>query len=222
MKPTTRPRIKICCINSVEEAWQAIEQGASALGLVSHMPSGPGVISEDLITQITHAAPPGVATFLLTCLQDAQSINAQQQRTRANTVQICDRQESGTYDDLRRAMPGIAIVQVILVCGAESVEEATAVAPHVVALLLDSGNQSLSVKELGGTGRVHDWNVSRQIREAVEIPVFLAGGLNPQNIPQAVDEVGPYALDMCNGVRTAGRLDPGKLSQVFSVVNSLR
>ena len=221
MRPTSKPRVKICCISSLEEAWQAIEHGASALGLVSHMPSGPGVISEDLITQIADAAPPGVATFLLTCLQDTQSIISQQRRTRANTVQICDRLESGEYDDLRAAMPGISIVQVIHVCGVESVEEAAAVAPHVDALLLDSGNQSLPVKELGGTGRVHDWNVSRRIRETVDVPVFLAGGLNPQNVVQAVEVVRPYGLDICSGVRTAGRLDVEKLSQVFTVVNSL-
>jgi len=216
MEPTKKPRVKICCISSLEEAWMAIHYGASALGLVSDMPSGPGVIPEDLIAQITAVVPPGVASFLLTSRQDTASIIAQQRRVRVNTIQICDRLESGGYEDLHRAMPGVAIVQVIHVTGEKSIEEAVSVAPQVDGLLLDSGNQSLPVKELGGTGRVHDWSVSRRIRELVDVPIFLAGGLKPDNVVEAVRQVGPFAVDICSGVRTEGRLDEVKLSEFFS------
>ena len=215
MKATTKPRVKICCIGSVGEAWMAIDQGASALGLVSEMPSGPGVIPEDLIREIAAVVPPSVSSFLLTCQQRAASIVAQQRRSGVNTIQLCDRLESGSYDDLRRALPGIAIVQVVHVTGPEAVREAVAVAPHVDAVLLDSGNQSLSVKELGGTGRTHDWSLSRRIRGALNVPVFLAGGLNPSNVAEAVRQVGPFGVDVCSGVRTAGRLDEAKLSNFF-------
>jgi phosphoribosylanthranilate isomerase len=200
---------------SVEEAWMAIRLGASAVGLVSEMPSGPGVIAEDLIARIAAAVPPAVSTFLLTCQQDASAIIEQQRRTRANTIQICDRLERGRYEDLREALPGIALVQVIHVRDADAIEEAAAVAPDVDAILLDSGNQSLAVKELGGTGRTHDWNLSRAIREAVDVPIFLAGGLNADNIAEAVGHVAPFGVDVCSGVRTAGRLDATKLSNFF-------
>jgi phosphoribosylanthranilate isomerase len=210
------PRIKICCISSLEEAWAAIRAGASALGLVSSMPSGPGVIPEPLIAQIAAAVPPPIATFLLTCSQDARDIIAQQRRCRTNTVQLCDRLTAGSYADLREALPGVSLVQVIHVTGEESLEEALSVAPHVDALLLDSGNQSLAVKELGGTGRVHDWSISRRIREQVRIPVFLAGGLRPENVGEAIRQVGPFGLDLCSGVRTEGRLDSEKLARFFS------
>jgi phosphoribosylanthranilate isomerase len=210
------PRIKICCIASVEEARAAIRAGASALGLVSSMPSGPGVISESLIAEIAAAVPPPIATFLLTCGQDAGDIISQQRRCRTNTVQLCDRLTSGSYADLRGAMPGVSLVQVIHVTSEESLEEALSVAPHVDALLLDSGNQSLLVKELGGTGRVHDWSVSRRIREQVRIPIFLAGGLRPENVREAIQQVGPFGLDLCSGVRTAGRLDEEKLGRFFA------
>jgi phosphoribosylanthranilate isomerase len=210
------PRIKICCIASVDEAWAAIRAGASALGLVSTMPSGPGVISEAMIAEIAAAVPPPIATFLLTCGQDAGAIIAQQRRCRTNTVQFCDRLTSGSYADLRGAMPGLSLVQVIHVTGEESLEEALSVAPHVDALLLDSGNQSLRVKQLGGTGRVHDWSVSRRIREQVRIPIFLAGGLRPENVREAIQQVGPFGLDLCSGVRTAGKLDEEKLGRFFA------
>lgn len=219
MNFTMTPRIKICCIASVEEARFAVRLGASAVGLVSAMPSGPGPIPEPLIADIAAAVPPPVATFLLTSLTDAGAIAAQQRRCRTNTIQICDRLESGRYDDLRTALPGISLVQVIHVTGPESVGEAVAVAPSVDAILLDSGNQSLEVKELGGTGRRHDWSLSRAIREAVPVPVFLAGGLTAGNVREAVETVGPFGLDVCSGVRTAGRLDPDKSGAFFAAVH---
>src|SRR5215211_8444836 len=220
MKPTANPRVKICCIASVEEAWLAIEHGASGVGLVSAMPSGPGPIPETLIAEIAAVIPPGVSSFLLTCLQDAASIVDQQRRLRVNTIQLCDRLPSGAHRELREALPGVSLVQVIHVTGPEAVEEAIAVAPQVDAVLLDSGNQSLTIKELGGTGRTHDWSLSRKIREAIEVPLFLAGGLNPTNVAAAIREVQPFGIDVCSGLRTNGNLDPEKLTAFFTQTNA--
>ncbi|MGB9177907.1 MAG: phosphoribosylanthranilate isomerase [Pyrinomonadaceae bacterium] len=220
MKPTPTPRVKICCIASMEEAWTAIRHGASALGLVSEMPSGPGVISEELIVEIAGRLPPAVSSFLLTCRQDARSIIEQQRRCRTNTIQICDRLEAGSYREMREALPGIKLVQVIHVTGEESLAEALSVAKDVDAILLDSGNQSLPVKELGGTGRTHDWTISRKIREQASVPLFLAGGIKPSNVHEAVSHVRPFGIDMCTGVRTDGRLDENKLSELFRALSS--
>ena len=218
MEPTIRPRVKVCCIGSVEEAKLAIHYGASALGLVSEMPSGPGVISEGMIAQVASLVPPAVSSFLLTSKPDTLAIIAQQRRLGVNTIQICDRLQSGGYDDLRQALPGISIIQVIHVTGSESVEEAVSVAPYVHGLLLESGNQSKTIKELGGTEPIQDWTFSRQIRQLVDVPVFLAGGLNPDNVTTAIQEVEPFAVDVCSGVRTNGKLDEEKLSKFFSQV----
>ena len=211
--------MKICCIASVAEAWMAIEHGASAIGLVSAMPSGPGPIPEDLIAEIAAIVPPGVSSFLLTCLQDTTAIIEQQRRLRVNTIQICDRLPPGSHAQLREALPGVSLIQVVHVTGPESVDEAIAVAPHVDAVLLDSGNQSLAIKELGGTGRTHDWRLSRQIREAIDVPMFLAGGLNPGNVAAAIREVQPFGIDVCSGLRTEGRLDPQKLRDFFTATD---
>ena len=211
-------KVKICCMKSIEEAQLAIRYGASALGFVSAMPTGPGPISEDQIAAIIPHVPPGIATFLLTSRQDTPSIIAQQQRTKANTLQLVDAVPFSLYPELRNALPGIAIVQVIHVTGNEAVEAAKAVAPSVDAILLDSGNPNLPVKELGGTGRIHDWKLSRTIREHVTVPIYLAGGLRPDNVAEAIRLVQPYAVDLCSGVRTNGRLDEAKLSAFFSQV----
>lgn len=213
-----RVRIKICCISSLEEANTAIEAGADALGLVSSMPSGPGVIEESLITQIALASPPAVATFLLTSSRTAKEIINQQKRCRTNTIQICDDPEPDTHRILRDELPGIKIVQVVHVQGEESIDTAVEYAITADAILLDSGNQKLSVQELGGTGRKHDWSISKKIREAIPIPLFLAGGLNPDNAQEAIETVRPFGLDICSGVRTSGALDPVKLRRFFDAV----
>jgi phosphoribosylanthranilate isomerase len=212
------PFVKVCCISSLEEAELAIACGASALGLVSEMPSGPGVISDDLIADIAAQVPPPVATFLLTCRQEAEEIIAQHRHCRTTTIQLVDYVPVGQLQRLREGLPGIKLVQVIHVTGPESLEEAQVSAPFVDALLLDSGNQKLAVKELGGTGRTHDWSLSRKIREAAGKPLFLAGGLKPENIAEAVVAVRPFGLDLCSGVRTKGGLDPEKLSAFFEAL----
>jgi phosphoribosylanthranilate isomerase len=212
-------RVKVCCISSVDEARMAVEAGADAIGLVSSMPSGPGVISEDLIRAIAATVPPPIATFLLTCRQRVDEIVAQRKRCGPNTVQLCDRLVEGSYAELRAAMPGVAVVQVIHVNGQESVQEAVKIAPHVDALLLDSGNQKLSTKELGGTGRTHDWRLSAEIRRASSVPVFLAGGLRAENVRDAIGRVEPWGVDLCSGVRSDGRLDRSKLE---AFINEIR
>jgi len=220
VRAAAKPRVKICCIRSVEEAWTAIGYGASALGLVSQMPSGPGVIPDETIALIAAAVPPPVATFLLTCRQDAASIIDQQRRLRTSTLQICDRLETGGYADLRQALPGVRLVAVVHVTGPGSVEEAVAVGRVADAILLDSGRPDAAVKELGGTGRLHDWALSRQIREAVDVPIFLAGGITPENAAEAVAAVGSFALDVCTGVRTDGALDEAKLRRLFAAIGA--
>jgi phosphoribosylanthranilate isomerase len=220
MNPTRTPRVKICCIASVEEAAMAVDAGASALGLVSRMPSGPGVISDEQIAEIAATVPPAIGTFLLTSRQSVEEVIAQQRFCRTNTIQICDHLTHGTHRDLKQALPGISVVQVIHVTGPQSIEEAVIVASHIDAILLDSGNQKLAVKELGGTGRTHDWALSRTIRERIGVPLFLAGGLTPENVGQAIEEVGPFGLDVCSGVRTEGKLDAAKLKRFFAAIQS--
>jgi phosphoribosylanthranilate isomerase len=214
-------RFKICCIQNVAEARMAVEFGASAVGLVSEMPSGPGPISEELIATIVPHVPPGVATFLLTSKLDAETIIRQQKLTRADTLQIVDAVAVETYRQLRSELPGISLIQVIHVRGKESVAEASSVAPYVDGILLDSGNPNLAVKVLGGTGRVHDWRFSREIVETCGRPVFLAGGLKSENIREAVETVKPYAVDVCSGVRTNGMLDRNKLMSFTSALGSI-
>jgi phosphoribosylanthranilate isomerase len=208
-----KPRAKICCIGSIEEARLAISLGASAVGLVGRMPSGPGPIEDELIREIARSVPPPIATFLLTSETSADAIVRHHARTLTNTIQLVDELEDGAFDELRGRLPYVKLVQVIHVRAESSVDEALQAADRADALLLDSGNPSLAVKELGGTGRVHDWSLSRAIVEQSRVPVFLAGGLTPDNVREAIERVQPFGIDLCSGVRTNGRLDRMKLEK---------
>lgn len=216
MKPSNKPRIKICCISSVEEAKTAIELGASALGLVGPMPSGPGIIDNSLIAEITKTIPPPIASFLLTSKTTPKEIVDHHRVVNTNTIQIVDALSEGTYEEIKSEIPMVKLVQVIHVIDNNSVKEAIEISESVDALLLDSGNPNLKVKVLGGTGQTHNWELSTKIREEVDIPVFLAGGINPENIREAFETVRPYGIDLCSGVRTDGQLDKEKLRTLFS------
>jgi phosphoribosylanthranilate isomerase len=212
------PRIKICCIANASEAALAIRYGASAVGLVSAMPSGPGVIDEDTIASVAASVPEGIDTFLLTCQRRADAVITQQRRTRCNTLQLCDAVAADDLRRLRAALPGVRLVQVVHVVDESAIDEAVAVAPYVDAILLDSGNPRLAVKQLGGTGRRHDWQVSGRIVRAVSVPVWLAGGLSAASVADAIAVVNPYGLDICSGVRVDGALDEAKLAAFSGAV----
>jgi phosphoribosylanthranilate isomerase len=210
-----KPRIKICCISSRDEALMAMNFGASALGLVGKMPSGPGIISDQLIFEIARFVPPPIGTFLLTSETTAEEILNHHTKTKTNTIQLVDELKEGTYIQIRNQIPSVKIVQVIHVRSEASIDEALALSEHVDALLLDSGNPALDIKVLGGTGKIHDWSLSRKIVEQSKIPVFLAGGLHSGNVKEALDMVQPFGLDLCSGVRTNKMLDPVKLEAFF-------
>ncbi len=215
-----RTRIKICCIQSAAEARLAIDQGADALGLVGAMPSGPGPIADAEIAAIAATVPPPLATFLLTSETAAGAIVAHARRCRTNTLQLVDRVAPADYAELRAALPGIKLVQVIHVDGEEAIAEARAFGPLADALLLDSGRPHAAVRVLGGTGRTHDWAISRRIVEAASCPVFLAGGLRPDNVGAAIRAVRPFGVDLCTGVRTDYRLDAAKLEAFVAAVEA--
>jgi phosphoribosylanthranilate isomerase len=213
-----KTNVKICCISSIEEAQNALKFGADVLGLVAKMPSGPGTIEDDLIAEIVKSIPSETTTFLLTPKTSPYQIIEHQRLTGTNCIQLVDSVKIVDYKILRKNLPNIKLIQVIHVSGEESIEESKRYAEVADMILLDSGNPNLKIKELGGTGRVHNWELSRKIVASISKPVFLAGGLKPENIREAIETVKPYGLDLCSGVRTDGKLDLEKLGRFFKAL----
>lgn len=212
MSAKARTRLKVCCISTLGEAATAVACGADAVGLVAHMPSGPGVIEDDLILNIARQVPPAVTTWLLTSRTTANDIVEHVLTCGTNTVQIVKPIDPAEYQKLRLDLPASTrIVQVVHVEDEYCFEIAQEYGRVADAVLLDSGRPSQD--ELGGTGRTHNWDLSRHIVEKLDVPVFLAGGLTPKNIIEAIEIVKPYGVDVCSGVRIDGRLNLTKLAE---------
>ena len=211
-------KVKICCISSIEEASLAIAQGAAAIGLVGRMPSGPGIITDELIHSIAKTVLPPIDSFLLTSETTAEAIIAHHNKVNTTTIQMVDALSGREYHKIREAIPHVKLVQVIHVLDEKAVQEAIEIAEWVDAILLDSGNPNLSTKVLGGTGKTHNWDLSKKIRENISIPTYLAGGINKDNIRMAIDHVQPYGIDLCSSVRTNGQLDERKLEELFKAL----
>jgi phosphoribosylanthranilate isomerase len=210
-------RVKICCIRSQREADLAKRYGAHALGLVSSMPSGEHAISDQQIRELA-GANADVKRFLLTCRTKPDEIRRQALDAETDTLQLVDYIDLADLERLRIDLPGVSLVQVVHVTGPSAISQARDVEPYVDAILLDSGTPDGPARTLGGTGNTHDWAISAQIVSHVDCPVFLAGGLGPGNVAEAIDRVRPYGVDVCSRLRPHGHLDEDLLAQFFDAV----
>lgn len=221
-----RTRVKICCMTSPADVRAAAVAGADCIGVVGPMPSGPGPVDDDTARAVIAAAPPGVTPILLTQETEIQGLMRHVRATHATVVQLVRHVDPRLHADIREVLPWVKIVQVVHVEGEAAIELARGYALTADALLLDSGNPSPvhihdgAVETLGGTGRVHDWRLSRQIVSLVEKPVYLAGGVTQANVADAIAAVRPFGIDLCSGVRTLGKLDLRKLTGFFATLRA--
>jgi phosphoribosylanthranilate isomerase len=119
---------------------------------------------------------------------------------------------------LRVDLLGVSLVQVVHVTGPAALQQALDVERHVDFILLDSRNPDGPARALRGTGNVHDWRVSSEIVRAVHCPVFLAGGLGPDNVAEAIADVQPFGVDACPRLCRNGCLDEGLLTEFFNAI----
>lgn len=215
-----RTRMKICCIRDLDEAWLAVGHGVDAVGLVGPMPNGPGQIDAPTVRLLTANAPAGVSSWTLTIATDAATIIETARASATQTIQLVCGVEPAVADAVRAAMPALRIVSVIHVEGDDAIEAALRIAPHVHGVLLDSGRPGAKTPTYGGTGDTHDWAVSRRVVEAVPGPVWLAGGLTPSNVGDAIRAVRPFGVDVCSKLRTDGQLDAAKVAAFSAAVRA--
>lgn len=215
-----RPRIKICCMASVEEARICAEMGVDLVGLVGPMPSGAGIITAEKCREISESAAAWLTPVLLTSSETAEAIHSDVEDASVRAVQLVRHVDPGVHRALAMSLPQVRRFQVIHVEDGSALDLIDVYAGLADAFLLDSGKPSS--QELGGTGRVHDWEISAEFVRRSPLPVFLAGGLKPENVAKAMNTVKPFGLDICSGVRTPeDRLDPVKLRAFMDAVAAI-
>ncbi len=214
-------RVKVACIRNPEEARRAVSFGAAAIGMAAETAAGGPHLTQTEITEIVASIPKSIGTFLMTTRRSPVELAELARSAGVNTIQLWDVPEPEAYSHLRSAVPGISIVQSIPVVDEGAIEQAVQVSSRVDALLLDSAHRSVPVRWEEQHGRTHDWQVSRRIAEAVDVPVILSGGLTARNVADAIRAVRPYGVEVCTGVRTRGALDTTLLVQFFEVLDRI-
>jgi phosphoribosylanthranilate isomerase len=199
-------RAKICGIRDPGARDAAVASGADAVGFVVEIPRSRRSIGRKEAKSLIRGLPPFVSSVVVMEPKSAAEAASIALDTGADVLQVNGTLAAEDLSTLREMVAARLVATVPAVPGA--LEEARRIAEVADALLVDSQEGG----KLGGTGAVHDWNLSADLVEAVGAPVILAGGLSPENVAEAIRAVGPYAVDVSTGVETEGRKDPAKIA----------
>ena len=206
-------RVKICGITNKEDALIAINYGADAIGVIN-VKGTPRFVDLNKAREIFDALPIFVSKVVVSMpesIEEALEIS----KTRANYIQL---HGDETVDFVRelKEKTNLGIIKKISV-DENSLENSKRYSRVADAILLDTRVRGLS----GGTGKTHDWDISRKIVESIRKPVILAGGLNPGNLEEAIEKVRPYAVDTSSGVESRpGKKDKRKVEQFIMVAKN--
>jgi len=205
-----RVRVKVCGITNREDLEAAVDAGADALGFVVDVPASPRNISLDRALDFVEATPPFVQSVLVSVFDTVDQLETLCSCVAPDAVQV-----AGTLarDAIGEQLRGIRVIQAIAV---NDEVDVLPFAAHCDAVLTDSCVPGAH----GGTGKPHNWNVSRAIKELIApTPLILAGGLTPGNVRAAIKTVRPYAVDVSSGVEArAGMKDPAKIRAFIEAV----
>ena len=208
------PFIKICGLKTYDEARLALDAGATAFGfLVALNYETADRISPEIAADIIGKLPKTAETVIVTHLTDPDKAADLARYTGAHTLQVHGDMRPAGVRQLVALAPSLRLIKAVHVSGPDSLETAAAYADIAHALLLDTR----TADRLGGTGRTHDWSISAQIVTAVPVPVYLAGGLTPDNVQRAIETVRPAGVDVNSGVKdSAGGKDRRKVGLFVS------
>ncbi|MGE5328340.1 MAG: phosphoribosylanthranilate isomerase [Deltaproteobacteria bacterium] len=190
-------RVKICGIKRIEDALKAIEFGADAIGLLIKTQSK-NSIDENTAREIVRTLPPFCSSVMVVITTDIKEIVELSRYIGVTAIQLHGENSPEDILNIKRELPFVKIIKTLHVTNIETINNCKKYFKIADAILLDSTN--FSGGAVGGTGLTHDWSISRKIVEESPIPVILAGGLNPENVAEAVKIVEPYGVDVQSGV----------------------
>lgn len=203
-------KVKVCGITCIEDAMACVEAGVDALGLNFYKPS-PRYLALDRAAEITRHLPPFVARVGLFVNATEDAVRAIIEKTGINTLQF---HGDETPEFCSRFAP-MKVIKAFRMKGPETLRELAEY--DVDALLLDSYREGAR----GGTGEIFDWDLARQAKDEGK-PIIVAGGLNPENVAEAIHETWPYAVDVASGVEIEkGRKDPTLVRRFIDTVHQI-
>ena len=204
--------VKICGIRRQADALLAAELGADAIGLlVGQKHNSPDFVSATVARDIFRALPPSVDAVLVTHVEDVDELERLLQESEITTVQLHSEIAPSSVERLRHRLPHPKIFKSVNIISADSVAYPETFEQLVDGFVLDSIN--VATGQVGGTGKTHDWSVSREIvMRYPDVPIILAGGLNSENVRSAIERVRPFGVDVNSGTKAAdGFKDPRKM-----------
>jgi phosphoribosylanthranilate isomerase len=207
-------RAKICGIRDAGARDVAVAAGADAVGFVVEISRSKRSIDRGEARGLIQGLPPFVSSVIVVEPQSAAEAANLALDTGADVIQINDSLSFEDMATLKNMVPARLVATVPASPGGlNHARQMTRVAD---ALLIDSFEGG----KLGGTGTVHDWNLSSDLVRNVDVPLILAGGLDPENVAEAIEKVRPYAVDVSSGVETDGAKDPEKIKAFLKEVKS--
>lgn len=193
-------KVKICANKNIYDAQSCIDAKADIIGiLVGQEHNSNDFVNKETAKEIANYVGDQCDVSLVTHLKNADKIIDLTNYIGNNIIQLHSDIEEGEVEKIRKQLPEVKIVRLIHV--SEKGEICTDISKIKYAdyYLLDSFN--LKTNQVGGTGLTHDWNKSNEIIKKLDKPTFLAGGLNPKNVAQAILIAKPYGVDVNSGCK---------------------
>ncbi len=206
-------RVQIAGVSSLDEALACERAGVDALGFTVRLPHGiHDGLTEDKARSIIAALPPFLSTVAITYVDNAREAVELCRFLGVSTLQLHGDFPTAEIPLLRAGLPHLRVIRALNVVGPESVERVRDIQRRVDAVILDTFDPVTGMR--GATGKTHDWELSRQIVSRARVPVILAGGLTPDNVAAAIEQVGPWGVDVHTGVESEdGRRDLAKIRE---------
>ena len=193
--------IQVAGIIDAAEAQMMIDLGVHYLGFPLRLPVNKEDQTEEEAGIIIKSIPLPHKGVLITYIDNADEIIAMCDALHSRVMQLHGKIEKAELEKVKALRPDIEIIKSLVVRGnnfSELEETVDALSPYVDAFITDTFDPSTGAE--GATGKTHDWNISAMLVELSEKPVILAGGLNADNVREAILEVCPAGVDVHTGI----------------------
>ncbi len=202
-------RVKICGITQPSQGKTIASLGATALGFIC-VPSSPRYVTSNQIQAVIEQLPQQIDKIGVFANSTTEEITNTVAETGLTGVQLHGDESISFCEQLRESLTNVEIIKALRIKTADDFQKANTYAKYVDTLLLDAYDP----QQLGGTGKTLNWDMLGKF--SPDCPWFLAGGLTPQNVLEALNQVKPNGIDLSSGVETApGDKDLVKVGELF-------